>query len=418
MRKKGSALLSVLFAAALLFAALPLRVSAAGSSAPHLHTDAEGNVIEFAAWDDPTALPSDGGAWYLTEDVTLKRDWMPAADTALCLNGHVITTEDECCLWLEEVSLDLYDEEDSAVHCFAYHKGGAWTYAGESAGEDAVELGEFSLDSVSDGTLIAVHGGAITGSGMFLNLLSDDRTEPQVKVDMFGGNIVGIRSEYAEPVGIVGDAAFTMYGGSIAGCFFPYGDILRNRSGSAALLGGTITGNIASGAIVSSGAYTDIVIGGSASVHDNVAEKGAVYAGETEVTLGGSARIENNVTAGGEDRNVYLSGDHRIVLRSPGEGMRVGITVKETPAADNPVMFTEAASEADAGRFFSDSGYTVKFCPDESSADALYLTAGSGVASVFGSSDAGLMTMLTGVLAAGMAAAVIAARKKNAAGTE
>lgn len=382
----------------------------------HLHEDADGNLLNFKEWADSTKLP-DGGEWYLSTDVTLKRDWQPTKDTKLCLNGHVISTKNSSCLWLEEVNLDLYDETDSAVHYFKYNKGSEWTYLGDSASGNAISLSDFALDKVSDGDIIAVPGGAITGWDMFLSVYSDLSTEPQVHFNMYGGNIVGIGSDYAEPVGIQGDVTFNMYGGSIAGNFFPYGDIIINRLGSMNILGGTVTGNIASGAIVNS-ENDKLAIAGSANIHDNISEKGAAYTGATDIVIGGSAQIRDNVTSKETAKNVYVENGYKIVLNSPEQGMSVGVSTKNAPTAEKPVLFSGKASEGDAAYFFSDGGYTVKFKPLDNSENALYLTENSGLASIFGGGSVWLIAALAAVVAAGIVTAVVIGKKKKAGGAK
>ena len=381
----------------------------------HLHEDADGSLLNFKEWTDSTKLP-DGGEWYLGTDVTLKRDWQPTKDTKLCLNGHVISTANESCLWLEEVNLDLYDETDSAVHYFRYNKGSAWTYLGDSASEKAVSLSDFSLKKVSDGDVIAVPGGVITGFDMFLNVYSDLATEPQVHFNMFGGNIVGIESDYFEPVSIQGDVTFNMYGGSVAGNLFPYGDIILNRLGSMNILGGIVTGNIASGAIVKSESESGFTVAGSAEIHDNVSEKGAVCAGATDVVMGGSAQVCDNATAKGAVKNVYLDGGRKIVVASPEEGMSVGVSLKTAPTAEKPVQFSTKAAPGDAEFFFSDGGYAVKYRPADGSADALYLAEASGLASIFGEGNVWLIAALAAVVAAGIVTAAVICKKKKSGG--
>lgn len=379
----------------------------------HLHYDADGNEINFDEWTDPSSLPKDGGAWFLGTDVTLRRDWEPTADTKLCLNGHVISTNNECCLWLEEVNLDIFDEEDSAVHYFEYRKGNAWSYVGNSSSENAVNLTGFSFDTISDGDIIAVPGGVITGGNMCLHLYSDVADTPQVSVNMFGGNIVGISSNYAEPLNIVGDVEFTMYGGSIAGNFFSYGDILSNRNGSMALLGGSITGNIASKAVVYSSSFTDLSIAGSTMIHDNISQNGAVFAENNDITVGGSAQIRGNVTSKGIAKNLYLPSGRKLLLTAPEQGMSIGVTAQDVPKANTPIRLTDTASESDAARFFSDSEYAVAFKPTDSSSDALYLTVNSGLASVFGGSSIWLVAILAAIVLAGIIAVVIVNKKKQ-----
>lgn len=387
-----------------------------GSGEEHLHSDADGNVYVFTEWTDPSCLPENGGEWYLGTDVRLKTDWAPKADTKLCLNGHVISTDNGSCLWLEEVSLDIFDEEDSAVHYFRFREGGAWMLTDGTDPENVIGADEFSLGSVKDGDVIALSGGVITGRDMFIDLYSDIDTEPSVHLSMYGGNIAGIDAVYSSPVVITGDAVFTMYGGSISGNFYPYGDIIKNRTGSVMLLGGTAAGNIASGSVVNSGADTPPVISGSISVHDNIAEKGAVCAVDTDVIVGGSAVISDNVTSSGNAANIYLADGHMVIPDSPEQGMRAGISTEETPGTDRPVMFGMSPEEGDEAYFFSDAGHNVVYKPFEDGEGGLYLTPDSTVASVFGGSSPALAAVLALIVIAASAAAAAAVRKKGASG--
>ena len=49
------------------------------------------NLQTWQAWNETASLPSSGGYYYLTGDVTIDSTWSPADGTVLCLNGHTIT---------------------------------------------------------------------------------------------------------------------------------------------------------------------------------------------------------------------------------------------------------------------------------------------------------------------------------------
>ena len=51
----------------------------------------EHNDVHFEPWNSVDSLPSEGGSYYLTEDVTLTEKWTLSSGTLnLCLNGHTI----------------------------------------------------------------------------------------------------------------------------------------------------------------------------------------------------------------------------------------------------------------------------------------------------------------------------------------
>ena len=56
---------------------------------------AEADHASMTAWEETDSLPNTAGSYYLTKNVTLKKEWEPKSGTVLCLNGKSITLNAE-----------------------------------------------------------------------------------------------------------------------------------------------------------------------------------------------------------------------------------------------------------------------------------------------------------------------------------
>lgn len=57
--------------------------------------DGEHDHDKMKPWTETTSLPNTAGSYYLTQNVTLKKEWEVPADITLCLNGKSITLNAE-----------------------------------------------------------------------------------------------------------------------------------------------------------------------------------------------------------------------------------------------------------------------------------------------------------------------------------
>ena len=83
----------------------------------HIHTDADGQEISFTPWKQTTSLPSEAGNYYLTENITLEKQWdVPKGTTNLCLNGYTIqeTGNINVISVKDGAVFNLYDESEGA----------------------------------------------------------------------------------------------------------------------------------------------------------------------------------------------------------------------------------------------------------------------------------------------------------------
>ena len=129
----------------------------------------EHNDVHFEPWNSVDSLPSEGGSYYLTEDVTLTDKWTLSSGTLnLCLNGHTIcgkghSRDQVISIEGEGTVLNLYDD------------GG----------------GTITQENCSQASLVVL-------------------SKPAV-FNMYGGTI---RGAVASGVRVIG-GSFTMYGGTI-----------------------------------------------------------------------------------------------------------------------------------------------------------------------------------------------------------
>ena len=129
----------------------------------------EHNDVHFEPWNSVDSLPSEGGSYYLTEDVTLTEKWTLSSGTLnLCLNGHTIcgkghSRDQVISIEGEGTVLNLYDD------------GG----------------GTITQENCSQASLVVL-------------------SKPAV-FNMYGGTI---RGAVASGVRVIG-GSFTMYGGTI-----------------------------------------------------------------------------------------------------------------------------------------------------------------------------------------------------------
>lgn len=95
-------ILSILLAAVMVMAVLPISIWAEESAA-HEHTVCNNSSIcvehrstpnnhgDPVEWDPISAIPTEAGNYYLTGDVVIDATWTVSVDTKLCLNGKTLS---------------------------------------------------------------------------------------------------------------------------------------------------------------------------------------------------------------------------------------------------------------------------------------------------------------------------------------
>ena len=203
-------------------------------SAAHRH-----DGISFLPWNDPDALPTEPGSYYLACDVTLTSEWETGYNAAydetgdyavynLCLNGHTVSGE-YCYLSVSHgTQLNLYDDTES----------GCITGLGGSAFGAVNVEGEFNLFS---GRISENHSGNCGGGVSVMR---------NAAFNMYGGEISRNVAEDNGGGVYLESGQFNMCGGEISGNYAQYGGgIAIDDSGyqqvSCHISGGTLSGNAA-----------------------------------------------------------------------------------------------------------------------------------------------------------------------------
>ncbi len=231
----------------------------------------------------PTAtLPTTAGNYYLTADVEISNEWLPASSTKLCLNGHSITqTGGSATIRIDTirvkagVTLALSDCQGSGIITRAKDTSGSGVY---------IQGGDFLLHSGAitghNGSGVTVHSGTFTMNG---GTISDNTAQK-------GG-------------GVSNDGTFQMTGGTISGNTVDGdGGGVRNR-GTFEIKGGSITGNAANigGGVWNNGTFK--MAGGAISDNTASSSSGGVQNGNFFTMTGGSITGNRAETFGGGVNN-------------------------------------------------------------------------------------------------------------------
>ena len=282
-------------------------------------TGCDHSKINFAAWDDPTSLPTNGD-YYLNTDVTLSAEVTVSDDLNLCLNGHTITAaEDKRHLSTPantELTLTISD-------CTAANANGVYTAGKLTGGVDKGNgQGGGSIYIRTGGTLklfdgILTNNTSITGGGavrvnkdaylyMYGGMVSEN-TAVKDGVKQIGGGICGIAGSYVtilggtikENDGSNGGGVFSQGSLTISGGFITQNTanngggvyILRN---TATLSGGTIGGNTANngGGLMGKGCTLNL--------------NGTDITGNTAKAGGGAIRMATDVQGEVENLNTVI----------------------------------------------------------------------------------------------------------------
>ncbi|MBQ6756537.1 MAG: S-layer homology domain-containing protein [Oscillospiraceae bacterium] len=227
------------------------------------------NEITFSPWTSADSLPTEGGSYYLTQDVTIGSTWdVPTGTVNLSLNGHGISySEKENNASVITVGnnaiLNLYDYNTTTVHKYTVNEDGLAVVDGADSG-DTVKSFTGGYITGGTGTKTAVSTNQRYGGGVYVN---------GGTFNMTGGTIIGNTATYGGGVYVDNGGTFNMNGGTIigntanfgggGGVYVDSGDYDYDNSkeipgGTFNMNGGTISGNTAEdggGVYVASGYY-------------------------------------------------------------------------------------------------------------------------------------------------------------------
>ena len=257
-------LLAMLLALVLVFSLVPGTVIAEGGE--HVHClcgkeTAKGAVCpscgsEAVVWTATSTMPTASGHYYLTGPVSAGAQFLNGGEQiSLCLHGQTVTSAaGKKFLYLNKNN--VYNITD----CTASVEGDSYT-AGKLTGTTGVDTYGSTI-RINAGCALNWYGGILTG-----NTASDS----------------GIIYVDGSSSASVSGGSFTMYGGQISGNTCQRGTVYGVSTGTnkpvIRILGGTITGNTATGTDAQSGggaicAFSPVEVGGDAKVHGNTAAKG------------------------------------------------------------------------------------------------------------------------------------------------
>lgn len=355
--------------------------------------DGEHDHDKMKPWTATTSLPNTAGSYYLTQNVTLKKEWEVPADITLCLNGKSITLNAEG----DVINMSANGTIFTLYDC---HKSGTITH-----GKDSNDTTYNGCGVVVGGTF-NMYGGKITGNvrtgyenggGVFVpygifNMYDGEITNNScglsgggVYVDhgtfnMSGGEISSNISGESGGGIELSSSIFTMTGGSIRQNKAKnnnYGGGIDVSYGSTFTMnGGTITGNTS---CTGGGVYVGTAvenygnntfnmnggtITGNTATHTGSETGGGVYVAQDGIfTVSGAAKITDN-KRNEENNNVYLRPETITITGALGEDARIGVTTPSVAMVNSPVTIAKGdgytLTDDDAARFTSDAGYYPK----------------------------------------------------------
>ena len=203
---------------------------------------------EAVLWNASDVFPTAEGYYYLTGDVKVAPAvYNSGVNTAVCLHGHTVTSKEG--------------------RKIAYISGGASLTVTDCA-EIPGQLTGVTTDNtihVGAGSTFYMYGGKISGN-------ETPSIEGVIRLDYGTASVAG--------------GAFTMHGGEISGNTCQRGTIMTklatgsNQQQVVRILGGTITGNHATGTLVTTGGgaglmvFCPVEVGGDAKIYGNTAAAG------------------------------------------------------------------------------------------------------------------------------------------------
>lgn len=342
-------------------------------------------------WEKTDSLPNTAGSYYLTKNVTLKKEWEPKSGTVLCLNGKNITLNamgDVINMSANGTIFTLYDcqksgtithgkdSTDTTYNGCGVVVGGTFNmYGGNITGNVRTDSGNGGGVLVSYG-IFNMYDGKITnnscgssGGGVYVD---------RGTFNMSGGEISSNTSgEYGGGIELYKKSDFTMTGGSIsqnkAENGYYGGGIDVSYGSTFTMNGGTITGNTS---CTGGGVYVGTAvenygnntfnmnggtITGNTATHTGSETGGGVYVAQDGIfTVSGAAKITDN-KRNEENNNVYLRPETITITGALDRDASIGVTTPSVAVVGSPVTIAKGdgytLTDDDAARFTSDAGY-------------------------------------------------------------
>ena len=346
--------------------------------------DGEHDHDKMKPWTETTSLPNTAGSYYLTQNVTLKKEWEPKSGTVLCLNGYSITlnaNDDVIKMSANGTIFTLYDCKKSGtithgkdstdttyngcgvvvgVGTFNMYGGKITNNSCGSSGSGVyVEYGTFNMydgkitnnSCGSSGGGVYVNYGTFNMSGGEISGNTSGESGGGIELSsstftMTGGSISQNKAEnnYGGGIDVSTGSAFTMYGGTITGnTSYTGGGVAVEKYGNNTfnMNGGTITGNTATNTGYETG--------------------GGVYVADDGIfTVSGAAKITDN-KRNEETNNVYLRPETITITGALDKDASIGVTTPSEAVVGRPVTIAKGdgytLTDDDAARFTSDAGY-------------------------------------------------------------
>lgn len=350
--------------------------------------DGEHDHDKMKPWKETTSLPNTAGSYYLTQNVTLKKEWEVPADITLCLNGKSITLNaegDVINMSANGTIFTLYDcigtgtithgmnSTDTTYNGCGVVVGGTFNmYGGNITGNVRTDSGNGGGVLVSYG-IFNMYDGKITnnscgssGGGVYVDRGTFNMSGGEISSNISGESGGGIE---------LSSSIFTMTGGSIRQnkAENNYGGGIDVSYGSTFTMnGGTITGNTS---CTGGGVYVGTAvenygnntfnmnggtITGNTATHTGSETGGGVYVAQDGIfTVSGAAKITDN-KRNEENNNVYLRPETITITGALGRDASIGVTTPSVAFVGSPVTIAKGdgytLTDADAACFRGDTG--------------------------------------------------------------
>lgn len=249
--------------------------------------------IEWTAWDSDTSLPDTAGNYYLTKDVAVSATWNITNSIKLCLNGHIIMTDNpkslEHTIEIDSSDITIFTDCSDNEHKFSVGDKGLW-----------VRDEEHGTKTLTGGVIISPSSYAVISTS---------------SLDMYNINISGSNG------GIFNTDTLNMYGCTVAG-----------NSGYDGVC-----------------SYCELNMR-DCSIFENTGD--GVYIDQGSISIGGKIIISNN-TKNGKQYNLNLRRKIVLQISSPlSEGSIIGISTSKRPFTDCPTAIT-GENDTDYSHYFT-----------------------------------------------------------------
>ena len=362
---------------------------------------------------------TEGGYYYLTQEVTIDSAWECPNGVTLCLNGYSITREgnDEqntYDVWRNAVIkindgttftlTDCQNKVGTITHANdpqskgvykgegVYNAGKFIMYNGKISGNNSSGVNAQSLFEMYDGMIcnnktsdlgggvyVSDSGGYKYNFEMYGGEISDNEAKygagvfiQGTKVAMTGGTIYNNKSTYSGGGVYNGSGTFTMSGGEISNnTTINWGGGVYNESGTFTMSGGTITGNTAAGSAANAsggGVYNKAdaftMSGGTITKNKSQSSGGGVYykSGTFEMSGGAITDNETKEYGGGvcnEDGTFEMSGGEITRNKSEKNGGGVQHASQEPFKMSGTAKITNNTAISNGGGVLVARGYAI-----------------------------------------------------------